>query len=69
MNNLCIHVLTKDRRQKLVSGEREDVRDAHQWGIGTGPSLEHGETLHLPDDRGHLTHTPMSDEDVQWKSL
>ncbi|CAI8044386.1 hypothetical protein GBAR_LOCUS24626, partial [Geodia barretti] len=39
------------------------------WGIGTGLSLEHGDTLHLPAGRGHLTHTPMSGEDVQWKSL
>ena len=66
----CIHVLRKDRGQKVgTSGEREDERDAHQWGIGTGLSLEHGDTLHLSAGRGHLTHAPMSGEDVQWKSL
>ena len=44
-------------------------RDTHQWGIGTAPSLGHGDIFPTPACREHLTHVPMSGEDVQCKSL
>ena len=41
----------------------------HLWGTWSAVSLEHCYIDHRPCSREHLPHVPMSDEDVQLKSL
>ena len=41
----------------------------HLWGTWSAVSLEHCYIDHPPGSREHLPHVPMSDEDVQLKSL
>ena len=70
-SGICLCKLTIGRVQN-EGRDRYGVvmeRDTHQWGIGTAPSLEHGDTFHLSADREYLTLVPMLGEDVRWKSL
>ena len=41
----------------------------HLWGTWSAVSLEHCNIDHPSSGREHLPHVPMSDEDVQLKSL